>query len=291
MPIATSTALLAAGLATGAGSTVGGIAAAKGSKPQLISTPPPAPMFPDQLKNYMDLLQGGPAKTGGPTTLGFEAKPTTLSYTGGASPTGGVTKLGYDPNVNIKSMMDLLTSQSRRQADIGRANILESFGGAGLRYSEPAARGVAEFEGQRALDLQAQLQQLQLSMEPIRLQAAQAQAGLAEAEKGRALTASENAFARDLEAKVAQGQLSVADANRQLEAAKVQAQLDESGKVRELGVELDWRAQIERLATMFYPTAAIAGGGTSPTLAGVGQGLGSFGQMMMLMEMLKGGKP
>ncbi len=227
-------------------------------KPTLMNLPPPRPINQEVTSGYFDLL-----KEIGPQAQAIFNKAGTPVATGGETPSGGVTNLNYDPNLNLGRAQQISQAAGQRQTDIGRENILGSFAGMGLRASSAAVTGVRQFESQVARDQLNTLQQLQLGFEPLRLQAAQVQAGFAESERERGFKAGETARERT-------------------------RLTGEAARGREMLTAITWQAMIQDMAQSYYQSATIVQGGQSniPGIVQAGAGVGAM--LIQLLPLLAG---
>lgn len=99
--------------------------------------PPPSPMFPGINSSYLGSLSGGPGVMGlGPASMGG----LTSMIQGGGMPTN------FMPNV------EAITAAMGRQQGQARANLKESYGSKGLRFSTPMLNAAVDLESQIAKD-------------------------------------------------------------------------------------------------------------------------------------------
>lgn len=127
---------------------------------KLVKTPPPAPLYPGLSQQYQGMLQ----------TMGPDVGRTL----------GETMKTGLPTNVG--PAFEAMKAARERGTAQGRANVVESYGAAGLRYGSPLAQGLADYELQSQKDF-AQImadytRQAQESAAGRRVQAAGLGAGL-----------------------------------------------------------------------------------------------------------------
>lgn len=104
---------------------------------KLVSTPPPASQYPGIANSFQSMMQGLSGGTQG-----------TMSE-----------MLSTGAPTNIGPAYEAMLAASKRQTDIGRQNLLESFGQMGLRNSSSAESAAVDYESQVAKDFASILSQ------------------------------------------------------------------------------------------------------------------------------------